>query len=238
MIRGLRRRITYANVVSTLALVLALGGGAVYAAGRAGPKEIKKGAIRSYHVKNRQIRRQDIAGGSINSDKVSNQTLKGRDLAERTLTAKNVAEDTLTGRTILESSLGLVPTAQEARAISGITARVVRFSQPEPSGPASVVVQGGLTAALSCDAGVATLQLSGSAAEDNGTVFDAQSGNRQIFDSATPQTVDTGNATPGFATVRRGDGTVTRLEFELRWGPGAFGGSDVCHLHGFLLSGK
>lgn len=43
-------RLTYANVVATIALFLALGGGAVYAAGKIGSSGIAKNAIKSRHI--------------------------------------------------------------------------------------------------------------------------------------------------------------------------------------------
>jgi hypothetical protein len=215
----LRRRLSYANVVSTLALVLALSGGAVYAANKIGAGGIRKGAIRSFHIKNRQVRRQDIAGGSINSRKVSN--------------------DSLTGKDIKEARLGLVPSAQDARTVSGITERVVRASLPNPSSATQVVSLGGLAATLSCPGGTATLEVRGVSPEDEGTIFDSDSGASQQFDSDTPQTVVTaGTIDPGIATLRRVDGTLTRLDFELLSLANGFGGTDDCFLNGFLISGK
>jgi hypothetical protein len=226
--QAVRRRITYANVVSTMALVLALGGGVVYAAAKIGPHQISKNAIRSYHIHNKQVKRQDIAGGSINSAKVSNDTLTGKD----------IGEDSLTGRDIQESSLGLVPSAQDARTVNGVTARVVRLSQPDPSALGQVAVQGGLTLSMSCGGGDATMQVRGTAPGDAGTIFDTGAGT-QRFDFASTQSVFTGGgAATGFATVLRTDGTITRFDYELVRDDNGFGGSNDCFLHGFLLSGR
>jgi hypothetical protein len=215
--RPLRRHITYANIVSTLALVLALSGGAVYAAGKIGGNQIRKGAIHSFHIKNKQVKRQDIAGGSINSRKVSNESLTGKDIKEATL--------------------GLVPTAEDARTVNGITERVVRASQADPSGANQVVAQGGLAVLLVCTGGNAVMQVHGSAPGDAGTVFEPLSGTQQ-FDSGTTQSVTTNSAATGFATVRRLDGTITRFEYELDRDNNGFGTADDCFLHGFLLSGR
>jgi hypothetical protein len=215
----LRPRITYANVVSTLALVIALGGGAVYASSKIGAGNIRKGAIRSFQIKNRQVRRPDIAGGSINSRKVSNSSLTGKDIKEATL--------------------GLVPSAQDARTVSGISERVVRASMPNSASTTQVVSLGGLTAMLSCPSGTASLEMHGTASGDEGTVFDSDSGSVQQFDADTPQTVvAAGTVNPGIATVRRVDGTLTRLDFELLSLANGFGTTDDCFLNGFLISGK
>jgi hypothetical protein len=227
--RRLRRHVTYANVVSTLALVLALSGGAVYAAGKIGGKQIRKGAIHSFQIKNRQVRRQDIAGGSINSRKVSNASLTGKD----------IKDDSLTGHDIDEGSLGLVPLAQDTRTLNGATMRMLRASQPSGATPSQVLSQAGLTVSLSCPGGTATIQVRGAASGDFGTVFDSDSGGVQQFDFATPQTVVTGGQVdPGIASVRRQDGTLTRLDFELLSIGDGLGTQDDCFLNGVLVSGK
>jgi len=213
----LRRRLTYANVVSTIALVLAVGGGAVYAASKIGAQGIRKNAIHSFHIKNKQVKRQDIAGGSINTRKVSNESLTGKDIQEATL--------------------GLVPSAADARTVNGITERVVRASEPDPSGANQVVAQGGLAVLFVCTGGNAVMQVHGSAPGDAGTVFEPTSGTPQ-FDSATTQSVTTSSAATGFATVRRLDGTITRFDYELDRDDNGFGSADDCFLHGFLFSGK
>lgn len=225
----LRRHVTYANVVSTLALVLAVGGGGVYAAGKIGGGEIKKGAVHSFQIKNKQVRRQDIAGGSVNSRIVSNGSL----------TSKDVRDETLTGHDIQESSLGLVPLAQDARTLTGVSVRTVRVSKPDGSAASQVLVQGGLTVLLSCPAGTATIEVRGTSPGDEGTVYDADTDSVQQFDNGTPQTVVTGGqVNPGIASVRRPDGTLTRLDFEMLSIANGLGTQDDCFLNGFLLSGK
>ena len=213
--RRLRRHITYANVVSTIALALAVGGGAVYAANKIGARGIRKNAIHSSHIKNKQVKRQDIAGGSINSRKVSNESLTGKDIKEATL--------------------GLVPSAEDARTVNGITERVVRASQRGGAGGSQVLAQGGLSVTLSCPGGTPTLELRATAPGDFGNLFTSGSGSAQ-FDSATSQTIP-GDDT-GIASVRRADGTLTRLDFELLGVTDGFGSSDDCFLNGFFASGK
>lgn len=60
MLEQIRRRLTYANVMSTIAVFGVLGGGGAYAAGKIGSGDIKRGAVRSKHIKNGTIRARDI----------------------------------------------------------------------------------------------------------------------------------------------------------------------------------
>jgi hypothetical protein len=72
-VNRLRPHLTYANVIATLALFLALGGGA-YAAiklpkNSVGAKQIKKNAVRSAEIK----------GNAVGSGKVKNRSLRAND---------------------------------------------------------------------------------------------------------------------------------------------------------------
>ena len=57
--RRFRPRLTYANVVATLALFVALGGGA-YAAVTIGPSNIQNDAVRSRHIKDGEVKNADL----------------------------------------------------------------------------------------------------------------------------------------------------------------------------------
>ena len=65
MSRRIRNRLTYANVIATLALFVALGGSS-YAAlklprNSVGSQQIRTGAVASSEVKDRSLRLQDIS---------------------------------------------------------------------------------------------------------------------------------------------------------------------------------
>lgn len=77
---GLRGRLTYANVVATLALFLALGGGA-YAVSKIGSKQIKRNAVKSKHLAANAAKGRDVAEGTLGT--VPNAArLGGRRLGE------------------------------------------------------------------------------------------------------------------------------------------------------------
>jgi hypothetical protein len=80
MLARIRSHLSYANVMASIAVFVALGGGA-YALAKIGPKQIKKGAVKTGKIHN----------GAV--------------------TAKKVKNDTLTGKQINESTLGTVPNA-------------------------------------------------------------------------------------------------------------------------------
>lgn len=69
--KQIRKRLTYANVMSSLAVFLILGGGAAFAAklvlpkSSVGAKQLKRNAVTSPKVKNHSLRRIDFAPGQL-----------------------------------------------------------------------------------------------------------------------------------------------------------------------------
>jgi hypothetical protein len=106
MFARLRARLTYANVVATLALFLALGG-ASYAAVRVGSRQIVNNSVRTQDLRNNDIRSQDIR----------NRTIRGGD----------ILTNTITGRQVRESTLDSVPDADK---LGGAAASSYRVSCP------------------------------------------------------------------------------------------------------------
>jgi hypothetical protein len=76
MIRALRDRLNYSNVVASLALFVALGGGA-YA--------VTKDSVKSKHIVN----------GEVKSSDLENDGIKGKDIKENELTNEDIDETTL-----------------------------------------------------------------------------------------------------------------------------------------------
>ena len=62
---GFRKHLTYANVTATLALVIALGGGAAYAANTIGSSDIIDESIQSVDLKNGQVRTADVVNDGL-----------------------------------------------------------------------------------------------------------------------------------------------------------------------------
>jgi hypothetical protein len=100
---------TYANVVATLALFIALGGTS-YAV---------------LHIKSR-----DVVDNSLRSRDIRNNTLRSKDVRERTLRARDIRRESLGSGVVKESALGTVPQAIDAERLGGITAQDLRLKCP------------------------------------------------------------------------------------------------------------
>lgn len=78
----LRRHVSYANVVATLALVLALGMGGAYALDRIGSPQIKNNSIRSIDLRDgRAVRGVDVKPNSLGRKQVNEESLVAADIA-------------------------------------------------------------------------------------------------------------------------------------------------------------
>jgi hypothetical protein len=73
----LRSRLTYANVISTAALFLALGGGAAFAASHL---VLPKNSVGSRQIKRKAVNTGKIANNAVNGQKVANGSLTGEDI--------------------------------------------------------------------------------------------------------------------------------------------------------------
>lgn len=67
---AVRKRLTYANAIATLALFLALGGGAVWAAGKIGTKKLKRNAVTAPKIKRNAVTGAKIRAGAVTGVKI------------------------------------------------------------------------------------------------------------------------------------------------------------------------
>jgi hypothetical protein len=109
MLTALSRRLTYANVTATLALFVALGGGAVALEGKnsVNSGDIKQGAVKSSDLKDEGVKAKDLAGSSVGASEVASGAVGSAEVADASLAGEDVAPDALTGDEIDESSLSV-----------------------------------------------------------------------------------------------------------------------------------
>jgi hypothetical protein len=96
--RRLRPRLTFANVVSVIALFIALGG-ASYAA---------------FKLPKNSVGRKQLKKNAVTTAKIKNSAVTGTKVKNGSLTGANVADGSLTGAQINASTLGEVPAASRA----------------------------------------------------------------------------------------------------------------------------
>ncbi|HSV40089.1 MAG TPA: hypothetical protein VLI04_15120 [Nocardioidaceae bacterium] len=135
-------KLSYANVTSTLALALALGGTGAYAAATIGSADIKANAVKSTHIKNAQVKLADLAGGSVNSAKVANGSLLAADLKPGEI-AKGQSE-------VVPSGVTLFGTYAAAGVLPVIADTAVSFGQKFAVAPTDHYIRKGVLPPAEC----------------------------------------------------------------------------------------
>ena len=65
MLDRLQQRLTYANVMATIAVFGVLAGGGAYAASKIGASDIAKNAVRSKHIKKSAVKSKHVKDGQL-----------------------------------------------------------------------------------------------------------------------------------------------------------------------------
>lgn len=82
--RAVRRRLTYANVIATVALFLALGGGVVWAAEKIGTKRLKARSVTAGKIKRNAVIASKIRANAVTGTKIKNGAVNFTKLAAGT----------------------------------------------------------------------------------------------------------------------------------------------------------
>jgi hypothetical protein len=129
MARRLRERLTYSNVVATLALFIALGGASAYAVGRlptrsVGAKQLRPGAVTADKIRKhavtapkleaKAVKSGKLANGAVKEAKLANGSVTNSKLGNGAVTAEKIAPGAVTGAQLDEGSLTEVPSAARA----------------------------------------------------------------------------------------------------------------------------
>jgi hypothetical protein len=173
-VKQISKRLTYANVMSSIAVFLVLGGATAIAAGQlgknsVGSKQIKKNAVTAAKIKKNAVSGAKIKNGAVDGAKVKDGSLTGSDI--------NLG------------SLGTVPSANTAnsansansanKAKSVDTVVPIFYAANEDSGKRTILNLGGLTITATCPGGSEDIELEATT-----------SVNHSLIDFFTPQDGD------------------------------------------------
>jgi hypothetical protein len=128
-LKQLRRRLSYANVVSTLALFVAIGGASAVAATQLAPKSVgerqlrpgavtadklRKNSVTAPKIKALAVKQGKLAGGAVDSSKLAGGAVTSDKLAAAAVSTDKLAAAAVTGEKVDEASLGQVPSSARA----------------------------------------------------------------------------------------------------------------------------
>ena len=107
--RRVRAGLTYTNVVATLALFLALSGGAVWAANKITSKQIGKGAVKNKNLAKNAVKNKNLAKNAVTSPKLAKNAVKNANVADG---AVNFAKLAVGVDVVATASAGPIPASQ------------------------------------------------------------------------------------------------------------------------------
>lgn len=178
--KHLRKRLTYANVMSSIAVFLVLGGATAIAAGQlaknsVGSKQIKKNAVTAAKIKKNAVSGAKIKNGAIDGVKVKDGSLTGSDINLGTL--------------------GTVPNAEHAnnadKASKTDQVAHIFFRGSEGGSPQTILNVGGLNVTATCDSGENEIEATTSVAHSVIDVVTAQDNDYSVnIDFSPGETFD------------------------------------------------
>ena len=111
----MRKHLTYANVMATLAVAFTLGGGVAYAAntvfsedivdGEVKAADIANNAVRSTKIGNGQVLNQDLGADAVNSASVFDNSLTSEDLGSGSVGEAEILTDAVGATEIADGSI-------------------------------------------------------------------------------------------------------------------------------------
>ena len=200
--KRMRGRLTYANVIATLALFLAIGGGAWAATGlpknSVGGKQLKKNAVTTAKIKNGAVTGAKIARGAITDDMLD---LAGLGTVPSATSAVNAAH------------------AGDATTVGGITVSNITYLGEDAGAAKTVLNSQGLVLTAHCKGSqpvvVATAPgvPGGVGVEFNAVVTDADQQVHSVFNDGSTKIFEEGQAliesrATGSFNFERSDGHV------------------------------
>lgn len=119
--RHLRKRLTYANVMSSIAVFLVLGGATAFAATKIGANQIKANSIKTGKIVKEAVTAGKIKGGAVTESRIANGAVTTAKLAAGAVTEANLANEAVgnakikngavNGAKLADGSIGLAKLA-------------------------------------------------------------------------------------------------------------------------------
>lgn len=126
--KQLRKRLTYANVMSSIAVFLVLGGATAFAASKIGANQLKANSVKTGKIVKEAVTTSKIKNDAVNTAKIAN--------------------DAVTGAKANESTFGTVPSATNATNAASLGGKpagdysIRYFARVNASGPTPTLAAG------------------------------------------------------------------------------------------------
>jgi hypothetical protein len=109
--KQIRKRLTYANVMSSIAVFLVLGGATAFAAAQLGKNtvgvnQLKKNAVNAAKIKNNAVTSAKIANGSVITAKLADGSVVTAKIIDGAVTTGKIANNAVTTAKLADKAVG------------------------------------------------------------------------------------------------------------------------------------
>ena len=168
--RLMRRHLTFVNLTSALALLIALSTSGAWGASQLVPKSVgerqlrpgavtaaklRKNAVTSPKIKAEAVIQGKLAAGAVTNDKLAGASVSTAKLADSVVSTDKLADDAVTGQKVNESTLSQVPSAAKAdTATFAEAANPAAFASVAKDGTLDPEASKGITAVKEFEIGI------------------------------------------------------------------------------------
>jgi hypothetical protein len=117
-VKRVGRSLSYANVMSSIAVFLVLGGATAFAAGKIGPHKLKANAVTTPKIKANAVTTRKIKKNAVTAVKIKDKAIKSEKLDDNAVTTAKIANGSVTGPKIDAATMPFGRIVQEARGSS------------------------------------------------------------------------------------------------------------------------
>ena len=118
----MRKHLTYANVMATLAVAFTLGGGVAYAANTVFSEDIVDGEVKNADIASNAVTSNRIFPGSVTNTDIGENAVDGSKVLDGSLTGSDVASGSILGDDIGDNQVGSEDVRNQGLAEGGLTA--------------------------------------------------------------------------------------------------------------------
>lgn len=221
----IRKRLTYSNVMSSIAVFLVLGGATAFAASQlgknsVGTKQLKKNAVTTAKIKNNAVTTNKIKNGAVSGAKVNLSSL---------------------GKVPSAATADTATSAGNANTVNGQAAAKIFTKLPDGGGTTTIATIAGFTLTASCPhlGGNEVVVTLNSPTNVPSVLTGIQSsGGTTAYTAGTNVSIDLDNDSFGEASFSGATTTGTVISGNLGFDyPTTFSSEDVCAVYGEVFSG-
>lgn len=239
---GIRKRLSYANVMATLAVFFVLGGGA-YALKKnsVGTKQLKNNAVTSKKIKKNAVTAKKIKKNAVKSGKIKDGAVKTSKIADGAVDGSKVADDSI-GDSKLSDVEVFGDSFVKVTATNGATETIARNNAPETT----LFTKGALSITAKCFRDAAADETHGEiygATTQAGSILrgnDTLDGGASPSDYLTPSTDDIARQLDTQGTAGGADANYSEDEYALGAADGTslIGETAIAVKNGTLAGGQ